>query len=974
MSVRTPPPLRATYRLQMHGGFGLRDALAVVPYLERLGASHAYSSPILAARPGSTHGYDVTDPCRLNPELGTDADREALTRALRERGMGLLLDIVPNHMAATPDNPYWRDVLTHGQASRFAGWFDIDWHAAAEELRGRVLLPVLGARMAEVLAQGELTLALADGRLQVRYYETVFPVDPRTLPRVVGLGRDDAVAAARGERRRALRALGDLLHRFGALPPRETRDHEHRRGRDADALAGELAALLGREDAAREQAERAVAEFPTGAAGPARMRRFLDRQPYSLVFWRRAAEEINYRRFFNINELVALNTEDAPVFEETHRLLLDWARDGAIDGLRVDHVDGLRDPLGYLRRLRLAVDDRRPTDDAAERFPVLVEKILSPGEHLRREWPVEGTTGYETLNDLEAVFIHPEGFARLERHYRERLHLVERAVDFAWVAREGKRKVLHGSLAADVLRLLRLFEPIARRDARTRDLSRDALGETIVEAIVGMRVYRTYVAPHPEHPASPPTDEDVRRVDEALAGAREQGRADPAALDLLREVLLLQDGDELPRAERIARRRLAGRFEQVCSPATAKGVEDTAHYLYVPLLSRNEVGGEPDRDLHDAVDDLHRGNAERARDWPRALVTTSTHDTKRGADTRARLDVLAELPNAWWNAVQRWRRMNAAHAGRDGRRRAPDFNTEYLLYQTMLGVWPVPDDAPADHLPDAAALDGLRERARAYMEKAVREGKSRSGWVNQNAEFEGALMAFVDALHDPARSGDFLRELGAFARRVAVPGYVNGLARTLLHLTVPGVPDVYQGTELWDFTLVDPDNRRPVDYGHRRRLLDDLAGAHAGASDAAWRRLLAELVARPGDGRIKLLVTHLALRARREQPATFARGDYRPLRAEGARAGQVLAFARQGPDGWVVVAVPRLPMALGGGMPLGAAAWGDTRLVLPEEAGTRWRAPLARTDVTTAGGRLSLAELFGQIPVALLSSAPDAPD
>ena len=982
------PPLRATYRLQLHGGFRLADATAVVAYLERLGVSHLYASPILRARAGSTHGYDVADPDALNPELGDERDRQALLAALRAGGMGLLLDIVPNHMAASLENPYWQDVLAHGRASRWAHWFDVDWQGADPELQGRVLLPVLGDWQGEVLARGELTVCHDDGRVHLCYFEHRFPVDPRTAPWVLGLGLDGARESATPADRADLDELAALLDRLEALPPRSRRDAASMivRAEESEAVASALAALVRRSAAVRAHVEAATAAFGAGEVGATRMRRFLARQPHALVYWRRAGREINYRRFFNINELVALRMEDPAVFDETHRLVLRWVADGGVDGLRLDHVDGLRDPLAYLQRLRAAVDARRPGAGAEARFPLLVEKILTAGEQLRPEWPVEGTTGYEVLNDLEELFVDAAGFDRLERRYRALLHLDRRGVTFHDIARESKRKVLGGSLSADVQRLVRLLAPVALRDPRTTALDAAALTTAVVEVLAELPVYRTYVDDLPR----PPAHDDVERVARTIAAVRERGAADAGALDLLREVLLLEGVERQPPEDAAARRRFASRFQQVSGPAAAKGVEDTALYLYLPLASRNEVGGEPDRPLADAVERLHAGNARRRRDWPRALVTVSTHDTKRGPDTRARLDVLSELPEEWWRLTTRWRRRHLGHRGRVGRRWAPDPNTEYLLYQTLVGIWPVApaEGGDAHGVPDEAALGELRERVHAYMEKAVREGKSRSGWIDQDPAFEGALRAFTDALLDPARSAEFLRELGEFARRIARPGYWNALSRMLLHLTVPGVPDVYQGDELWSFTLVDPDNRRPVDFARRAGWLEAMA-ARAPQGDAeAAAALQRELLAAPDDGRVKLWLLWRLLRVRRAHPRLFGEGSYEPLAAEGGRAAHVVAFVRRlegvadregrGPTAALVVA-PRLTAALAGGdAPVGEASWQDTALVLPPAlAGARWRCALTGRDVPVDahgdGGRLRLGAALADFPVSLLLAQQSPP-
>ncbi|MHB1224922.1 MAG: malto-oligosyltrehalose synthase [Gemmatimonadaceae bacterium] len=1023
-SPRPLPPLRATYRLQLHGGFPLANARAVVPYLDALGVSHVYASPILQSHSGSQHGYDVTDPARLDGERGDDGDLRTLAAALDGRAMGLLLDIVPNHMSASPENPYWYDVLRHGRHSEYAAWFDIDWHDPDAELHGRVLLPVLGMPLGEAIASGELTLSLERDGAAVAYHDQRYPIDPQTAPRALAFGLDAAMESAPAGDRPALQAYAALLRRLTRLPARTDADPAAvaRRRAEAPLVRREMGALIDREPAVAAQAAHALRHFVHDPGGPARFRRLLDRQPYRLAFWRRAAGEINYRRFFSINELVALNMEDQPVFDATHRLLLEWVADGRVDGLRVDHVDGLRDPAAYLRRLRSAVDARRPvrgTGDAGGaggaggRFPILVEKILSTGEALRRDWPVEGTTGYEVLDDLEAVFVDAGGHDRIEARYRAMLQFDRRGVHFRDLARASKRQVLRGSLAADAERLARLFQPIARRDPRTAALAHGALLAAIIEVIVRLPVYRTYVDARMRRdreadggapaapairgaPAAPAiidapraTPADVALVDGAVAAAAGRRGVPAAALALLGEVLLLRGVDHLPPDEVRDRCRFVSRFQQVSGPATAKGVEDRALYLYFPLASRNEVGCDPERPLANAVADLHAANAERARHWPRSMVCTSTHDTKRGADTRARLDVLSELPDVWWNAVTRWRRLNAPLRRRVGRRGAPDTNTEYLVYQTLVGIWPV--DAPRAAAPVAiaagtpspegvppreAVLETVRTRVVDHLRKAVREGQSRSSWTSPDEAFERAMEEFVTVLLDPARSPVFVAELDALARMVAPSGWWNALARTLLHLTVPGVPDIYQGDELWQLTLVDPDNRQPVDLARRAALLDDLA--------TSWRaaphrrpELARTLLDAPDDGRVKLFLVWRALAARRRSPA-LAGGGYLPLTAIGERSGHVVAFARLAPAGAppggdtsagdaAVVVVPRLTLRLADGAPpLGTTVWGDTRLALPPAlADRRWRCAL--TDrVHEPGPDLRLGDLLRDLPGALL--------
>ena len=973
----TERALTATYRLQLHGEFPLERAREIVPYLERLGISHIYTSPVAMARPGSTHGYDVADPTRLNPELGTEHDRTALVAALHEARMGWVLDIVPNHVGTGASNPFWEDLLARGRASRWADWFDVDWEDRPERLRGRLLIPVLGDTLDAVLERGELRVVRRGERWRLSYFENGFPLSEESAELLADL----ATEGENGEGGRS-RGAGDAE--------------------------------------------------PGVALPAARMRELLDRQHYVLAHWRRAAGEINYRRFFDVNELAGLRVEDPRVFEETHALALRWVEEGALDGLRIDHIDGLADPRGYLERLRAAVDARTAPRGRGDAFPIYVEKILSPGERLRDDWPVQGTTGYEVLNDIESVLVDAEGLDRIESHYRRLLRLRHEMVTFAEVARRGKLYILRGALRADVLRLARQLAPVARRDPRAARLPREALVEAITELVAALPVYRTYIdgrtpEPHPD---------DRRWLERAFAAARRRGAAPAPALDLLERVLLAP-----PRGggEDEARLRWIRRFQQTTGPAMAKGVEDTALYLYVPLLSRNEVGGEPDRALGDAVTDFHRANAERAARWPGALVATTTHDTKRSGDVRARLDVLAEIPEEWAAHVLRWRKLNRRHRRKVSGRLEPDANTEYLLYQSLLGIWPLgglssgsagapprnhdggegaaashrsdahrtgesrgeragvgappehhdgdagtesphPSDAerspttpgePAESLLPSEERRRLRERLEHYILKAAREGKMRTSWTDRNDAFENAVVSFLHAILDPGESAPFLDDLGRFARRIARPGLWNALSRTLLHLTVPGTPDLYQGDELWSFTLVDPDNRRPVDYALRSRLLGDL---EAGADPAA-------LLARPDDGRIKLLVTSRILGARRADPALWSRGDYLPLQAEGSGGAgpHIVSFARRHEERAAIVVAPRLPLALDptGAPPVGERVWGDAHIPLPPELrGRRWRCALTGLEIpaSSAGDALRVAPVLGILPVALLVAAGTSRD
>ena len=871
-----PTPLTATYRVQLNKQFTLNDARTIVPYLDRLGVSHLYCSPILAARPGSTHGYDVIDPMQVNPEIGTVDDLRALAEALHERGMGILVDIVPNHMGIGPTNSYWEDVLTHGLHSRYARWFDVDWAAADN----KIVLPVLGDELDRVLERDELTLDVKEKTPRLRCFDSSWPVDPATLPDELQLAKLDPTAVSD------------------------------------------------------------PAVFIRGEEGRKRLRTLLDAQHYRLVFWRRGPAEINYRRFFDVNELAALRQEDAAVFAETHELILSLVGEGVIDGLRVDHVDGLLDPLGYLGRLREEVERRRPAKDGA--FPIVVEKILSPGEKLRRSWPVQGTTGYEFLNDLEDVFLRPDGYAAIERGYRSLRRLT--SDDFADVAHAGKVKILEGALRADLERLVRRLRPLASDQLREPN----AFANGIVQFIAALPVYRTYVDGH----SQTPDPEDVAVLDRTVEIARARGGGDSPVVDLIRDVVLDASTD--------ARLGFVQRLQQTSGPATAKGVEDTALYIYVPLASRNEVGGAPDRPLDDAVGRLHRANTERACSWPSALTCTNTHDTKRSADLRARLDVLSECAPEWKRCVARWRRLNQRHRSTVKGRLAPDTNTEYLVYQTLIGIWPTPRPGRrSDDLPDRAWFESAKGRLEQYMLKAVKEAKTRTSWIEPDEAYESALKQFIAAILAGGDESPFLSDVARFVGDIATAGHWNALARLLVHAASPGVPDTYQGDELWFFALVDPDNRRPVDYGRRDQLLSAVAKA------GAMRGL------HPSEERLKLGMVQRLLNIRRDHAALFAGGRYTPLEVRGAHADHVVAFARSTDAAQAIVVAPRLIQGLlsdNRSLP----DWADTEVILPEaQRRESYRLVLEDRDLTIPRvfPALALSQVLTELPLALLLSS-----
>jgi len=890
MPIATPAPSphsrprAATYRVQLHAGFTFDDAAAIAGYLAELGVSHLYCSPILQAAPGSTHGYDVVDHGRVNAELGGADGYRRLAERLAETGLGQVLDIVPNHMAlAGRANAWWWDVLENGPSSVYAGHFDIDWDPPQRKLAATVLMPVLGDQYGRVLEAGELVLERQGGSFTVRYYDHEAPISPRTLGGLL------IKAAARS----GSEELESLAVAFSRLPHGRRTDRAAvvERHRDKEVLRARLADL----GQARPEVAKAIdAEVEAHNRDPDALDDLLGQQNYRLAYWRTGAEELSYRRFFNIETLAGLRVEDEAVFADTHRLILDLVADGTVDGLRVDHVDGLADPEGYLARLC----------DATGGGYVVVEKILQPGERLPRSWPVAGTSGYDFLNHVNQLFTDAGQGAALRACYARFTGLHQ---DYADVAYAAKLQIMREELAAEVERLTGLLADVCERHRRHRDYTRRELRDCMREIIAAFPVYRTYF--RPGHPAADP---DLAHVATAVGRARER-RPDLDA-ELFGFVGDLITG-KYPGEEETG---FAVRFAQVSAPVMAKGVEDTAFYRYQPLVSLNEVGGDPGQ-FGRPVDDFHRAMADAARHWPEGMLTLSTHDTKRSLDVRARISVLSELPDAWERAVGRWADLASRHK-QDG---WPDRNTEYLFYQTLVGAWPI---SPG--------------RVGAFMLKAAKEAKVHTSWIDPNAGYDDALSAFVTAtLADQG----FVAGLEGFlaGHRLVERGRVNSLAQTALMLTCPGVPDLYQGTEVWDESLVDPDNRRPVDYHRRRALLDSLAdGGPEGA------------LARGHEGGPKLWLIHRLLGHRRRHPGAYGpRSGYAPLAVTGARAAHAVAFTR---SGGLAVLVPRRT----------TGDWAGTTVDLP--AGP-W------TDVLTGqpvnGGQVEVAALLRRFPVAILGKA-----
>jgi (1->4)-alpha-D-glucan 1-alpha-D-glucosylmutase len=882
-----PAEPRATYRVQLHDRFGFDQAAVIADYLEALGISHMYCSPYLEAVPGSTHGYDVINHHEVSRDLG---GREAFDRfclALGRHHLGQVLDVVANHMAIHRNNRWWWDVLENGPASAYASYFDVDWDPPEAKLRNTVLLPVLGDHYGRILEAGEMRIVREGGSFAVRYGEEAWPLAPASA---------DGILAAAAERCQSeeLAFIADALNRL----PRPTVTDPvalKRRHRDKEILRRHLAQLCDREP---KVAGAIDAQLISINSSPDALDAIFERQNYRLAFWKAAARDLGYRRFFDINTLVGLRVEDERVFEDTHSVILAWLADGVIDGVRIDHPDGLLDPADYFRRLREA----RPA------AWILAEKILMRGERFRELWGIAGTTGYDFLNRVTGLFIDPEGERPLTDMYSR---FTGESTDYHQVVYEKKQQVMREVLGSDLNRVTALFLEICERHRRMRDYTRHELHDVLREVIACFPVYRTYVRAG----QGLVSDDDVRYVNEALERAQaRRPDLDASLLDFFRNILLLRTRGEVESD-------LVMRFQQISGPAMAKGAEDTAFYCFNRLTALNEVGGEPGA-WSVGVDDFHAACLEAQARWPKTMLASTTHDTKRTEDVRTRIALLSEIPDCWERAVQRWMTLNDRHRANG----FPDRNMEYLYYQTLTGAWPIET-----------------ERTVAYMEKASREAKVHTSWTSPNRAYDEALRRFVEAT---LADEDFRAQVASFVEPLVLPGRITSLAQTLLKLTCPGVPDVYQGAELWTNGLVDPDNRRPVDYDVRRRLLADLD-----------RETPEAILARMEEGLPKLWVIRQALRLRQRRPEPFGvKGDYRPLAVSGERAAHGVAFVR---GDSVVTVVPRLVIRLGG-------EWGDTTVPLPPG---RWRSEL--TGELYDGGPTMMAAVFARFPVALLVRQED---
>jgi (1->4)-alpha-D-glucan 1-alpha-D-glucosylmutase len=872
----------STYRLQLHKGFNFDDAGAIAEYLKALGVTHVYSSPYLQAAPGSTHGYDVVDHRKVNEELGGAEGHERFCKRLGDSGLGQVLDIVPNHMSLGAQNRYWWDVLENGTNSRYASFFDIDWNSSEERLRDKVLVPILPDQYGRVLSAGGVVVARHGVKFTVEAAGQTFPVSPTSLSLILSKAAEYLKSDA----------LSFVSVSFARLPSPDFWDRRTilARHRDKNVLQSLLDRLCMNEVNVCDSIDRVVRELNANVDA---LDDFLSQQYYRLAYWKTADQQLGYRRFFDVNMLIGLRVEREFVFDETHALIVKWLKQGVLDGVRVDHPDGLRDPKQYCERMR-------------ERAPeawIVGEKILEPGEWLRREWPIEGTTGYDFLNVVMGVLVHREGLKRLGEHYTS---FTGDDTEFPVVAHDKKIAVTQEALGSDVNRLTSLFVDICESNRDQRDFTRAEIRRAIRGVAACFSVYRTYVVPERNEIA----EEDRVRIERATECAKaNRVDIDGGLFDFMRDVLTLKVVGKIE-AEFVYR------FQQFTGPVMAKGIEDTAFYCSNRLIAMNEVGGDPDC-AGFSLEYFHRYNVKMQQTFPATMTTLSTHDTKRSDDVRARMLVLSEIPDAFAEAVRRWNGQNARHRSGD----QIDTGTEWFLYQTLVGAWPI-----------------SAERLREYMQKAMREAKVRTSWVSNNAEYESALNEYIDAI---LADEGFVADLEGFVRDVAAAGRINSLAQTLMKYTAPGVPDMYQGGELWDFSLVDPDNRRPVDYALRRKLLKEMA--EMGVNQVMERR---------EEGFPKLWLVHRALQLRNEHPEWFgAEAAYMPVTAEGPQSERVIAYLR-GEN--VLTIAPRWSH--------GAGDWGDMAIQVPDG---QWSNRLTGMDV--AGGRVRLGDLLAEFPVALLT-------
>lgn len=960
-----------TYRLQFNADFTFADASKIIPYLHMLGISHVYASPYLKARAGSPHGYDIVDHNVLNPEIGDEFNFAAYVETLQQHGMGQILDIVPNHMGVGgDDNAWWLDILENGESSMYASYFDIDWHPANPALNNKVLLPFLGDHYGTVLEKGELALALDpdNGTFTVRYYEHLFPLDPRSYALILGF-RIEKLEQRLRENRNAFNAFTTFIAECQSLPRRTelSATLRQQRQRDSAACKRRLIELCRNQPDIQAFLQENVDYF-NGTIGQPKsfdpLHRLLEAQAYRLAHWQVATDDINYRRFFDVNSLAGIRMENDEVLATTHRLIRQLVASGVVNGLRIDHPDGLFDPFNYYRDLQKMISEAldehgNPSDKPTY---LLVEKILASHENLPADWPIAGTTGYEVAHLLNGVFVFSPSERSLSQLYKG---FIGHEQNFDELLYHCKKLIIRSTLASELTVLANLASGIAQNDRYTRDFTNYGLRAALAEVVACFPVYRTYITQQRI------SEEDHRHVHWAIAQAKKRS---PAAniqiFDFIHELLTLSRLNEY--TSRVQRQvtQFALRFQQYTSPVMAKGMEDTSFYAYNRLVSLNDVGFNP-RTFGISIKAFHHENQQRLSHWPHNMVTTSTHDSKRGEDVRARINVLSEIPREWRLHLKRWSRINRRKKRLIDDVGAPSRNDEYLLYQILLGTWPL---APFDAVSDEAGFIAYRERIEAYMLKAIKEAKIHTSWINPNTEYEDAMRHFVQSLLDTPERSAFLADFIPFQQRVVRYGLLNSLSQTLLKLTIPGVPDIYQGNELWAFNLVDPDNRRPVDYNQRQTLLQSIIKRCESGDNLPG--FLQELFDTIEDGRAKLYLTWKMIQLRNAHAELFSDGNYTGMIAEGPNADHICVFSRRLDDTEIIVVATRWFAKLIGELgvsPIASVLWEKTRVqIAGPQISRRYHNLL--TDETVQAVQmdkeywLNASDLFKHFPMALLIS------
>lgn len=947
----------ATYRLQFNYRFTLKQCIEFIPYFHELGISDLYSSPLVKSTPQSLHGYDIVDCNQLNPEIGSEEELEIMAKNLQALEMGLLLDIVPNHMSiAGSGNKWWQDVLENGPSSLYAKHFHIIWNPLKAELKNKILLAVLDQQYGKVIENQELKIVYEAGGFFIEYKGQRFPVNPRTWP-VILTPVVNQLVPKMGENDPKLLELQSIITALDHLPAITEKDLEKckERHREKEIIKKRLAILVEETPGIKEGVQTSMDDLNGQKGNPHsfdRLEELLKSQAYRLSFWRVTNEEINYRRFFDISHLISMRVENPETFEAMHDLILQYIRKKWVTGLRIDHVDGLFDPQSYFVKLQQACAQALgdPHEQTERHFYLIAEKVLGAHEQLRPQWLVFGTTGYDYLNLLNGLFVVKEHEEKMKQIYDRFIGHHDEMIDLFYIC---KKLILIVSMSSELHILARHLEEVCEQHRWSRDYTLETLRSALRDIIASFSVYRSYI----RLGDSQIQEEDRVSITTAIQQAKRLNPAsDPSIFDFIQSVLLLEDPPGLTEEQILHRRNFVMRFQQLTGPVTAKGEEDTAFYRYYPLASLNEVGMDP-RGFGIDVSYFHEKNRERLEKWPHTLLATSTHDTKRSEDVRARINVLSEEPEEWQEALHRWHHLNHKSKGLIENKKVPDHHEEFLLYQTLIGSWPLyPMDAPAR----AQYIDRIEK----YLIKAIKEAKVHTSWINPNEDYEKEIQEFVRRLLNLDPDNCFLKDFEQFISPIIKAGIFNSLSQTLLKMTTPGVPDFYQGSELWEFNLVDPDNRRPVDYSNRQNLLKMLK--EKAAEDPTL--LLTHLMETPEDGRIKLYITSQVLNFRRHHSLLFQQGAYIPLEIKGEKARHVVAFSRQKDEQKIIIAAARFYTQLcsiNTVFPIGKI-WGNTEIILSPELEGNYREILSGLTFSSSHNCLALEQVFSKLPLVIL--------